>query len=63
MISSSFTYSVDNAPSDVQPELIDLQSDNLLPEHFKSVSWLEFYSSLKEEIFPHLRTHIQYVQL
>ncbi|KAL7881915.1 hypothetical protein AOLI_G00087640 [Acnodon oligacanthus] len=35
MISSPLTCSVDNAPSDVQRELIDLQSDNLLAEHFK----------------------------
>ncbi|XP_077091357.1 general transcription factor II-I repeat domain-containing protein 2B-like [Siphateles boraxobius] len=36
MISSPFTFSVDNAPIDVQLELIDLQSDKLLAEHFKS---------------------------
>jgi hypothetical protein len=51
MISSPFTCSVDNAPSDVQLELIDLQSDAVLAEHFKSGSLLEFYSSLKEENF------------
>ena len=28
--------------SDVQLELIDLQSDKILPEHFKSVSLLTF---------------------
>ena len=44
MISSPFTCSVDNAPSDVQLELIDLQSDTLLSERFKSVSLLDFYS-------------------
>ena len=47
MISSPFICSVDNAPIDVQLELIDLQSDKLLAEHFKSVSLLHFYSSLK----------------
>ncbi|XP_074478848.1 sialic acid-binding Ig-like lectin 14 [Sebastes fasciatus] len=31
---SPFTCSVENAPSDVQMELIDLQSDTLLAEHF-----------------------------
>ncbi|KAG7517506.1 general transcription factor II-I repeat domain-containing protein 2-like [Solea senegalensis] len=50
---------VDNAPSDVQMELIDLQSHLLLAEHFRSVSLLDFYSSLKEENFPHLRRHAQ----
>ena len=51
MISSPFTCSVDNAPSDVQLELIDLQSDAVLAEHFKSGSLLDFHSSLKEENF------------
>lgn len=59
MVSSPFNCSVDNAPSDVQMELIDLQSDTLLAEHFRSVSLLDFYSSLKEENFPHLRRHSQ----
>ena len=59
MISSPFTCSVDNGPSDVQLELVDLQSDTLLAEHFKSVSLLEFYSSLKEENFPYMRRHAQ----
>lgn len=59
MASSPFNCSVDNAPSDVQMELIDLQSDTLLAEHFRSVSLLDFYSSLKEENFPHLRRHSQ----
>ena len=59
VISSPFTCSVDNAPSDVQLELIDLQSETLLAEHFKSVSLLDFYSSLKEENFPHMRRHAQ----
>ncbi|KAM4043630.1 general transcription factor II-I repeat domain-containing protein 2B-like [Anomaloglossus baeobatrachus] len=58
MISSPFTCCVDNAPSDVQLELIDLQSDNLLAEGFKSGSLLEFYS-LREENFPNIRRHAQ----
>ena len=59
MISSPFTCSVDNAPSDVQLELIDLQADAELAEHFKSGSLLDFYSSLKEENFPNIRRHAQ----
>ncbi|XP_024144372.1 general transcription factor II-I repeat domain-containing protein 2A-like [Oryzias melastigma] len=51
--------SVGNAASDVQLELIDLQSDAVLAEQFKSVSLLEFYSSLKEENFPNMRRHAQ----
>ncbi|XP_073689371.1 general transcription factor II-I repeat domain-containing protein 2B-like [Garra rufa] len=59
MISSPFTCCVDNAPIDVQLEFIDLQSDKLLAEHFKSVSLLNFYSSHKDENFPHIRRHAQ----
>ncbi|XP_042337051.1 general transcription factor II-I repeat domain-containing protein 2B-like, partial [Plectropomus leopardus] len=59
MISSPFTCSVDDAPSDVQLELIDLQSDVGPAEHFKSGSLLDFYSSLKEENFPNIRRHTQ----
>lgn len=59
MISSPFTCSVGNAPSDVQLELIDLQSDAVLAEHFKSGSLLDFYSSLKEENFPNIRRPAQ----
>uniref|UniRef100_A0A8C5LJG6 SPIN-DOC-like zinc-finger domain-containing protein n=1 Tax=Leptobrachium leishanense TaxID=445787 RepID=A0A8C5LJG6_9ANUR len=59
MISSPFSCSVDNTPSDVQLELIDLQSDALMAEHFKSVSLLDFYSSLKEENFQHMRMRAQ----
>ncbi|XP_068507798.1 general transcription factor II-I repeat domain-containing protein 2B-like [Syngnathus scovelli] len=58
MISSPFTCSVDNAPSDVQLELIDLQSDAVLAELFKSGSLLDFYSSLKEN-FPNMKRHAQ----
>lgn len=59
MISSPFTYGVDNAPSDVQLKLIDLKSDMILAEHFKSVSLLDFDSSLKEENFPLMRRYAQ----
>ena len=38
-------------------ELIDLQSDAVLKEHFKSGSLLNFYSSLMEENFPNMRRH------
>ncbi|KAK7886618.1 hypothetical protein WMY93_026239 [Mugilogobius chulae] len=59
MVSSPFSFSVNDAPSDVQMELIDLQSDTLLAEKFRSVPLNEFYSSLKEENFPHMRRHAQ----
>lgn len=59
MTSSPFTCRVENAASDVQLELIDLQSDAVLAEHFKSGSLLDFYSSLKEENFPNIRRPAQ----
>lgn len=59
MVSSPFNCIVDDAPSEVQMELIELQSDMLLAERFRSVSLLDFYSSLREENFPHLRRHAQ----
>ena len=53
LISSPFTFCVDNAPSDVQLELISLRPDMLLAENFKSVSLLDFYISLsKMKTFP-----------
>ena len=58
LISFPFACNVDNAPIDVQLELIDLQSDPVLVEHFKSASLLEFYSSLKEN-FPNMRKRAQ----
>lgn len=45
---------MDNAPSDVQLELIDLKADKLLDEQFKTISLLNFYSSLKKEKSPHI---------
>lgn len=59
MISCPFTCDVDNAPTDVQLELIDLQSEAILAEHFKSGTLLDFYSSLKEEKFPNMRRRAQ----
>ena len=58
-ISSPLTFNVDDAPSDVQLELIDLQSDAVLAEHFKSQPLLNFYSSLKQEKFPNIKRHAQ----
>lgn len=55
MISPLFTC---NAPCDVQLELIDLQSDALLVDHFRSISLLELNPSL-EKNFHHMRRHVQ----
>ena len=39
--------------------VIDLQSDAVLAEYFKSGSLLDLYSSLKEENFANMRRHAQ----
>lgn len=59
MICFLFTSDMDNAPGDAQLELIDLQADTLWAEHFRSVSLLDIYSSLKEESFSHMGWHDQ----
>ncbi|XP_068189785.1 general transcription factor II-I repeat domain-containing protein 2-like [Antennarius striatus] len=59
MILSPFTCNVYTAPTDVQLELIDLQCDMMLTQHFHSASLLDFYSALKEENFPNMRRHAQ----
>ena len=57
MVSSPFNFKVDDAPSEMQMELIDLQSDAFLEERFKSVSLIDFYCSLKQENVTILRRH------
>ncbi|XP_067930586.1 general transcription factor II-I repeat domain-containing protein 2B-like [Watersipora subatra] len=58
-ISFPFACDVDNAPTDVQLELIDLQSDTVLAEHFKSASLLDCYSSRRKKNFSNMKTHAQ----
>lgn len=58
MISAPFTCSLNNGSSDVELELIDLQSNSLLAERFNSVSLLDLYSSLAGENFPHIRGQV-----
>ena len=55
----SFSCCVDDTPSGIQLELIDLQSDALLPDHFKSMPLLHFYFTLHEEKFANLWRHAQ----
>ena len=47
MIFSPLNCSMDDAPSEYQMELIDLQSSHTFGKNFKSVSLMDFYSSLK----------------
>ena len=50
---------MDNALSEVQFELIDLQSKVLLQDHFKKMPLLHFHSALHEENFANLRRQAQ----
>ena len=42
LLSSHFTFNVDNAHIDLQLELIDLQSDAVIGELFKTMSLMRF---------------------
>ena len=59
LVSSPFTFNVDNSPTDLQLELIDLRSDAVIGELFKTMSLTRFYASLDEQNFPKIRSHAQ----
>jgi 17beta-estradiol 17-dehydrogenase/3beta-hydroxysteroid 3-dehydrogenase/mitotic-spindle organizing protein 1 len=59
LVSSPFTCNVNNAPTDLQLELIDLQSDAVIGELFKTMSLTRFYASLHEQNFPTVRSSAQ----
>ena len=55
VLSSPFSAEAYSAPENIQLELLDVQADYDLKEKFKSVFLLEFYGSLPEAAFPHLK--------
>ncbi|XP_014460030.1 general transcription factor II-I repeat domain-containing protein 2-like [Alligator mississippiensis] len=59
LVSSPFTFDVDNAPSELQLELIDLQCDALLVQQFKLVPLPRFYASLNEQNFQKIKANAQ----
>ena len=59
LVASPFSFDAENAPFNLQFELIDLQCDLLLAEKFKSDSLLNFYASLNEASFPNLKAQAQ----
>jgi hypothetical protein len=59
LVSSPFTFSVDNTPTDLQLELIDLQSDAVIGELFRTMSLTRFYASLDEQNLQKIRSHAQ----
>ena len=50
---------MDHAPTDLQLELIDLQSDAVIGELFKTMLLTRFYASLDEPNFPKIMSHAQ----
>ena len=57
VVFSPLTFCVGGAPSKVQSELTDLQSDALLQDYFKKMPLLHFYCTLHEENFANFRRH------
>ena len=55
VVSSSFSSCVDEVPSEVQFELIALQSNSLLQDRFKKMLLLHFYSALHEKNFANFK--------
>lgn len=59
LVSSPFIFNVDNAPTDLQLELIDLHSNAVFGELFKTMTLTRFYASLDEQNFTKIRSHAQ----
>ena len=59
LVSSTFTFNVNNASTDLQLELFDLQSEAVIGELFKTMSLTRFHASLDEQNIPKIRSHSQ----
>lgn len=59
LVNLPFAFNVDDAPSSIQLELINLQSSALLKNQFTEKSVPEFYASLNPEIFKNILDHAQ----
>ena len=59
LVSSPFTFNVDNTLIDLQLELIDLQSVTVIGELFKTMLLTRYYACLDEQHFPKSRSHAQ----
>ena len=59
LVSSPFTFNVDNAPTDLQLELIDLQCDAVIVFNNSPMSLTRFYASLNEQNNSPIRSHAQ----
>ena len=59
LVSCPLSQEPESAPPELQLELIDLQSDSVSKEKFKSLKLNDFYASLNETAFPNLRRTAQ----
>ena len=55
LLKCPFSFDIEEASTDLQLELIDLQADHTLKEGFKNMKLPEFYASLSTERFGHLK--------
>ena len=55
LLKCPFSFDIEEASTDLQLELIDLQADHTLKEGFKNMKLPEFYASLSTEKFGHLK--------
>ena len=53
LLKCPFSFDIEEASTDLQLELIDLQADHTLKEGFKNMKLPEFYASLSTEKFGH----------
>lgn len=59
LVSCPLSQDPETAPHELQLELIDLQSDSVSKEKFRSLKLDDFYASLNEATFPNLRRTAQ----
>ena len=55
LLKSPFLFDIEEATTDLQLKLIDLQADHTLKEDFKNMKLPEFYALLSTEKFGHLK--------
>ena len=55
LLKCPFLFDIEEASTDLQLELIDLQADHTLKEGFKNMKLPKFYASLSTEKFGHLK--------
>lgn len=59
LLSLPFSFNVEDAPTNVQLQLIDMQSNLRFKDEFKNKTLIEFYACLDKKDFEELRNHAQ----